>query len=164
MGTLAFAVLAIALLLFTQVHGVLGLALAFAVAYGWSHGVVTIVRGTVPEAIFGARGYGALLGRLARPQFIARAGAGRGWRWAGAGARATPSRRGCWRGRPRRWRIGGRRRRAPRGYAMHGGGSAAVALRATARSAGLSMRARSGPEKARQPPPIGRQFCSMVCP
>lgn len=74
-GTLAFAVLAIALLLFTQVHGVLGLALAFAVAYGWSHGVVTIVRGTVPEAIFGARGYGALLGRLARPQFIARAGA-----------------------------------------------------------------------------------------
>ncbi|MBK9675352.1 MAG: MFS transporter [Betaproteobacteria bacterium] len=74
-GTLAFAVLAIALLLFTQVHGVLGLALAFAVPYGWSHGVVTIVRGTVPEVLFGARGYGALLGRLAQPQFIARASA-----------------------------------------------------------------------------------------
>jgi MFS family permease len=74
-GTLAFAVLAIALLMFTQVHGVLGLALAFAVPYGWSHGVMTIVRGTVPEVIFGGRGYGRLLGRLAQPQFIARASA-----------------------------------------------------------------------------------------
>ena len=74
-GTLAFGVLGAAMLLFTQVHGVLLLALAFAVPYGWSNGVMTIVRGTVPEAIFGAHGYGALLGRLARPQFAARAGA-----------------------------------------------------------------------------------------
>ena len=74
-GTLAFGVLGAAMLLLTQVHGVLLLALVFAVPYGWSNGVMTIVRGTVPEAIFGAHGYGALLGRLARPQFAARAGA-----------------------------------------------------------------------------------------
>jgi MFS family permease len=74
-GTLAFAVLTLALLLFTQVNGVLGLALAFAIPYGWSNGVMTIVRGTVPAVLFGERGYGALLGRLAQPQFIARASA-----------------------------------------------------------------------------------------
>jgi hypothetical protein len=36
---------------------------------------MTIVRGTVPAEIFGRRNFGALLGRLARPQLIARAGA-----------------------------------------------------------------------------------------
>jgi MFS family permease len=74
-GALAFAVLAAALLLFTQVHGVLALALAFAIPYGWSNGVMTIVRGTVPAVLFGGHGYGALLGRLAQPQFVARASA-----------------------------------------------------------------------------------------
>jgi hypothetical protein len=62
-------------LLFTQVHGGLGLALAFAIPYGWGNGVMTIVRGTVPEVMFGDRSFGTLLGRLARPQFIARASA-----------------------------------------------------------------------------------------
>jgi MFS family permease len=74
-GTLAFVVLAAAMLLFTQVRGLLLLALAFAVPYGWSNGVMTIVRGTVPEVLFGSQGYGGLLGRLARPQFVARASA-----------------------------------------------------------------------------------------
>ena len=31
---------------------------------------MTIVRGTVPAELFGQRNYGALLGRLAQPQFI----------------------------------------------------------------------------------------------
>ena len=34
---------------------------------------MTIVRGTVPAELFGRIGYGALLGRLARPAFIAKA-------------------------------------------------------------------------------------------
>jgi hypothetical protein len=34
---------------------------------------MTIVRGTVPAELFGQREYGALLGRLAQPQFIAKA-------------------------------------------------------------------------------------------
>jgi Na+-translocating ferredoxin:NAD+ oxidoreductase RnfD subunit len=41
--------------------------------YGWSNGVMTIVRGTVPAALFGRAGYGALLGRLALPSFVAKA-------------------------------------------------------------------------------------------
>jgi hypothetical protein len=35
--------------------------------------VMTIARGTVPAELFGTRGYGALLGRLALPQFILKA-------------------------------------------------------------------------------------------
>ena len=34
---------------------------------------MTIVRGTVPSVLFGSRDYGALLGRLAQPQFILKA-------------------------------------------------------------------------------------------
>jgi len=74
-GTLAFALMAAALAIFTQVHGVWIVALAFAMVYGWSNGVMTIVRGTVPAELFGPRGYGALLGRLARPQFILKSSA-----------------------------------------------------------------------------------------
>jgi predicted MFS family arabinose efflux permease len=74
-GTLAFSLMAAALALFTQVHGVWIVALAFAMVYGWSNGVMTIVRGTVPAELFGQRGYGALLGRLARPQFILKSSA-----------------------------------------------------------------------------------------
>jgi predicted MFS family arabinose efflux permease len=72
-GTIAFALMAAALLLLAQVRGALVVALAFAVLYGWSNGVMTIVRGTVPAELFGQRGYGALLGRLAQPQFVAKA-------------------------------------------------------------------------------------------
>jgi predicted MFS family arabinose efflux permease len=72
-GTLAFALMAAALAVFTQVHGVWIVALAFAIPYGWSNGVMTIARGTVPAELFGTRGYGALLGRLALPQFILKA-------------------------------------------------------------------------------------------
>lgn len=72
-GTFAFALMAVALCVLTQVHGTWIVALAFVIAYGWANGVFTIVRGTVPRALFGAQGYGSLLGRLARPQFFARA-------------------------------------------------------------------------------------------
>jgi len=74
-GTLAFTLMAIALVLLSLVQGVWIVALAFAICYGWSNGVMTIVRGTVPAELFGHRGYGALLGRLAQPQFIAKAAA-----------------------------------------------------------------------------------------
>jgi predicted MFS family arabinose efflux permease len=74
-GTLAFALMAASLAVFTQVRGVWIIALAFAMIYGWSNGVMTIVRGTVPAELFGPRGYGTLLGRLARPQFILKSSA-----------------------------------------------------------------------------------------
>ena len=62
-----------ALALFTQVRGIWIVALAFVIPYGWANGVMTIVRGTVPAELFGHRDYGALLGRLALPQFILKA-------------------------------------------------------------------------------------------
>jgi len=72
-GTLAFGLMAVSLAIFTQVKGVWILALAFVIPYGWANGVVTIVRGTVPAELLGARNYGAMLGKLALPQFILKA-------------------------------------------------------------------------------------------
>jgi len=40
---------------------------------GASQGVITIVRGAVPLALFGASGYGAVLGLLATPVLIVNA-------------------------------------------------------------------------------------------
>ena len=72
-GTVAFCVFAVSLAIFATVSDSLVLAVLFAILYGWSNGVLTITRGTVPAELFGREGYGALLGRLAMPQFIARA-------------------------------------------------------------------------------------------
>jgi len=72
-GTLAFTLLGVAMIVLWLVRGAWPIAFAFALLYGWSNGVMTIVRGTVPAALFGARDYGALLGRLAQPQFILKA-------------------------------------------------------------------------------------------
>jgi len=47
----------------------------FAIGYGLSIGMNTIARGAVPLALFGPVGYGARLGRLAAPSFIAEAAA-----------------------------------------------------------------------------------------
>jgi predicted MFS family arabinose efflux permease len=72
-GTFAFALLATSLALFVVVDQSVAVAFVFAGLYGWSNGVMTIVRGVVPAELFGRRGYGALLGRLAMPQLVARA-------------------------------------------------------------------------------------------
>ena len=72
-GYFAFAALAVSLAIFAVQSGLYPLALLFVLTYGWSNGVLTIVRGTVPAELFGREGYGALLGRLALPQVIARA-------------------------------------------------------------------------------------------
>jgi MFS family permease len=44
--------------------------LAFTLLMGASQGVITIVRGAVPLALFGAAGYGAVLGLIATPILI----------------------------------------------------------------------------------------------
>src|SRR5689334_11797104 len=72
-GTLAFAMLALALLFLAEVRGLMIVALLFGLLYGFSNGVMTIVRGSVPAELFGRDSFGTLLGRLARPQLIARA-------------------------------------------------------------------------------------------
>ena len=42
-------------------------AIAFAVMFGAANGLLTIARGALPLALFGATGYGRLLGRIAKP-------------------------------------------------------------------------------------------------
>ena len=51
------------------------LAAAFALMFGGANGLVTITRGAVPLALFGASGYGRLMGRLAGPFLVMQAAA-----------------------------------------------------------------------------------------
>jgi MFS family permease len=51
----------------------LPIAAAFMVMFGMANGLITIARGTVPLALFGASGYGALLGRIAGPFLLMQA-------------------------------------------------------------------------------------------
>lgn len=62
--------------------GLLALALAgsqawgvvlFCILYGMSNGVLTIIRGTLPRALFGARHYGAITGAMATPSLLSKA-------------------------------------------------------------------------------------------
>jgi hypothetical protein len=50
-------------------------AAAFAILFGVSNGLITIARGTVPLTMFGAAGYGRLVGRLAAPWLAVQAAA-----------------------------------------------------------------------------------------
>jgi MFS family permease len=45
-------------------------AATFAVMFGGANGLITIARGTVPLALFGAAGYGRIVGRIAGPALI----------------------------------------------------------------------------------------------
>ena len=51
------------------------MAAVFAVIFGGANGLVTITRGAVPLALFGATGYGRLMGRLAGPWLVMQAAA-----------------------------------------------------------------------------------------
>jgi hypothetical protein len=46
------------------------LAGAFALLFGATNGLMTIARGTVPLSLFGASGYGQILGRIAGPSLV----------------------------------------------------------------------------------------------
>ncbi len=48
-------------------------AALFAVIYGMANGLMTIARGTVPLALFGASGYGLLVGRIGGPFLVVQA-------------------------------------------------------------------------------------------
>jgi MFS family permease len=51
------------------------LAAVFAAIYGMANGLMTIARGTVPLALFGAAGYGRLMGRIGGPYLVVQAAA-----------------------------------------------------------------------------------------
>ncbi|WP_422003121.1 MFS transporter [Reyranella sp.] len=70
---IAIGVLPPALLILMLARGELWLLVAFTLLLGASQGVVTIVRGAVPLALFGAQGYGAVLGLIATPILLVNA-------------------------------------------------------------------------------------------
>lgn len=67
-GLLVAAFVLLALLPFSA-----ALAAIFAVMYGMANGLLTIARGTVPLALFGAAGYGRLMGRIGGPFLVVQA-------------------------------------------------------------------------------------------
>jgi MFS family permease len=70
---IAIGVVPAALLLLFFARGELWLLVAFTLLLGASQGVITIVRGAVPLALFGAKGYGAVLGVIATPILVVNA-------------------------------------------------------------------------------------------
>jgi hypothetical protein len=72
-GRIAIGILPASLLLLLAGTASLPLIVAFTLLMGASQGVITIVRGAVPLALFGVDGYGAVLGRIATPVLVVNA-------------------------------------------------------------------------------------------
>ncbi len=72
-GKVCFAILPAALLALLFFGHRQWAMTVFCVLYGLANGVLTIVRGTVPQVLFGARNYGAISGALAGPSLLAKA-------------------------------------------------------------------------------------------
>ena len=70
---IAIGALPVAFVLLLLSGGSLAVIVAFTLLMGASQGVLTIVRGAVPLALFGSSGYGAVLGVLATPVLIVNA-------------------------------------------------------------------------------------------
>ena len=69
-GRIAIGILPASLLLLLGGTGSVPMVVAFTLLMGASQGVITIVRGAVPLALFGAKGYGAMLGIIATPILV----------------------------------------------------------------------------------------------
>lgn len=70
LGLIAVGLLPVAIATFIGGSFSLWAALAFAILYGMSNGLMTITRGVVPLALFGREGYGVVLGTIAAPQLV----------------------------------------------------------------------------------------------
>ena len=80
-GRIAIGILPPALLLLVAGAGGLPLAVSFTLLMGASQGVISIVRGAVPLALFGASGYGSVLGVIATPVLLVNAAAPTVFTW-----------------------------------------------------------------------------------
>lgn len=72
-GLFSFAALPAAVLALLLWGGQAWAAAVFCVLYGLSNGILTIVRGTIPQAMFGRLNYGAISGAMAGPSLLAKA-------------------------------------------------------------------------------------------
>jgi len=80
-GRIAVGILPPSLLLLLIGTGSLPLVVTFTLLMGASQGVITIVRGAVPLVLFGAKGYGAVLGAIATPVLIVNAASPTAFAW-----------------------------------------------------------------------------------
>jgi len=80
-GRIAIGILPPALALLLVGTKSLPLVVAFTLLMGASQGVITIVRGAVPLALFGVKGYGAVLGVIATPVLVVNAAAPTVFAW-----------------------------------------------------------------------------------
>lgn len=72
-GKFTFAALPVALLTLI-LFGTHAWAIAlFCIFYGLSNGILTIVRGTIPQALFGTKNYGAISGAMSGPALFSKA-------------------------------------------------------------------------------------------
>lgn len=74
-GKITFASLPAALLALLLLGQHQSAIAAFCVLYGLSNGILTIVRGTIPQALFGSENYGAISGAMAGPSMLSKAAA-----------------------------------------------------------------------------------------
>jgi len=72
-GRIVFATLPFGLLVLALLGTEAWAVALFCALYGMSNGVLTIVRGTLPRVLFGARHYGAISGAMSVPSLLARA-------------------------------------------------------------------------------------------
>jgi predicted MFS family arabinose efflux permease len=72
-GKLTFAMLPAALLVLALFGSRSWAAALFCVLYGLSNGILTIVRGSIPQALFGRQNYGAIAGAMAGPSLLSKA-------------------------------------------------------------------------------------------
>jgi MFS family permease len=80
-GRIAVGILPPSLLLLLLGTGSLPMVVAFTLLMGASQGVITIVRGAVPLALFGVKGYGAVLGAIATPVLVVNAASPTAFAW-----------------------------------------------------------------------------------
>lgn len=70
LGLIAVGLLPAALMIFAGGGFALWAALAFALLYGMSNGLMSIIKGIIPLSLFGREGYGLVIGTLTTPQLI----------------------------------------------------------------------------------------------
>jgi predicted MFS family arabinose efflux permease len=72
-GVLTFSMLPAALLILALAGAQAWTAALFCMLYGASNGIQTIVRGAIPQALFGREHYGAISGAMAGPSLLSKA-------------------------------------------------------------------------------------------
>lgn len=70
LGLIAVGLLPLALAVFAGGGFALGAALVFALLYGMSNGLMSIIKGIIPLSLFGHQGYGLVIGTLTMPQLF----------------------------------------------------------------------------------------------